>query len=147
MEPHSKLPLVLGRSVLVSLRILSGRHFAKVPSRLQGFKGLAAADCPRHVPIASNMDPERVRAYLQVACAGLGFDIGEVWFTSNENGSSTVAQIGTLSHLFEFFRVLCVRLLHLAHPKTHKTALCCSSLAWRNKRCTFTISRSGRVVQ
>mmetsp|Transcript_16660 Transcript_16660/g.47808 ORF Transcript_16660/g.47808 Transcript_16660/m.47808 type:complete len:1149 (-) Transcript_16660:246-3692(-) len=39
------------------------------------------------------MDPERVRAYLQVACAGLGFDIGEVWYTSNENGSSTVAQI------------------------------------------------------
>ena len=40
------------------------------------------------------MDPERVRAYLQVACAGLGFDIGEVWWTSNENGSSTVAAIG-----------------------------------------------------
>lgn len=39
------------------------------------------------------MDPERVRAYLQVACAGLGFDIGEVWWTSNENGSSTVATI------------------------------------------------------
>jgi hypothetical protein len=35
-----------------------------------------------------------VRAYLQVACAGLGFDIGEVWWTSNENGSSTVAAIG-----------------------------------------------------
>ena len=114
-EPHSKLPLVLGRSV--SLRILSGRHFAKVPSRLQGFKGLAAADCPRHVPIASNMDPERVRAYLQVACAGLGFDIGEVWFTSNENGSSTVAQIGTLSLLFEFFRVLCVRFIASCSPK------------------------------
>jgi hypothetical protein len=40
------------------------------------------------------MDPERVRAYLQVACAGLGFDIGEVWWTANENGSSTVAAIG-----------------------------------------------------
>lgn len=40
------------------------------------------------------MDPDRVRAYLQVACAGLGFDIGEVWWTSNENGSSTVAAIG-----------------------------------------------------
>jgi hypothetical protein len=39
------------------------------------------------------MDPERIRAYLQVACAGLGFDIGEVWWTSNENGSSTVAAI------------------------------------------------------
>lgn len=44
------------------------------------------------------MDPERVRAYLQIACAGLGFDIGEVWWTSNENGSSTVAAIGTFHH-------------------------------------------------
>jgi hypothetical protein len=35
-----------------------------------------------------------VRAYLQVACAGLGFDIGEVWWTQNENGSSTVAALG-----------------------------------------------------
>lgn len=39
------------------------------------------------------MEPERVKAYLQAACAGLGFDIGEVWWTSNENGSSTVAAI------------------------------------------------------
>ena len=29
------------------------------------------------------MDPDRVRAYLQVACAGLGFDIGEIWWTTN----------------------------------------------------------------
>jgi len=36
------------------------------------------------------MDPDRVRAYLQVACAGLGFDIGEVWWSSsNESGTST----------------------------------------------------------
>ena len=35
-----------------------------------------------------------MRAYLQVACAGLGFDIGEVWWTQNENGSSTVAALG-----------------------------------------------------
>jgi len=41
------------------------------------------------------MEPERVRAYLQAACAGLGFEIGEVWWTSNEQGSSTVAAIGT----------------------------------------------------
>ena len=41
------------------------------------------------------MDPLRVKAYLQAACAGLGFDIGEVWWTSNEMGSSTVASIGT----------------------------------------------------
>lgn len=39
------------------------------------------------------MDPARIRAYLQVACAGLGFDIGEVWWTSSEEGSSTVAAI------------------------------------------------------
>ena len=40
------------------------------------------------------MDPERIRAYLQVACAGLGFDVGEVWWTSIESGSSAVAAIG-----------------------------------------------------
>eukprot|EP00977_Amphora_coffeiformis_P007376 scaffold1595_cov171-Amphora_coffeaeformis.AAC.17 len=39
------------------------------------------------------MDPDRIHAYLQVACAALGFDIGEVWWTTNENGSSTVAAI------------------------------------------------------
>lgn len=39
------------------------------------------------------MDPERIHAYLQAACAGLGFDIGEVWFSSNETGASTVATI------------------------------------------------------
>ena len=119
-----------------------------LPKCRRGFKGLAAADCPRHVPIASNMDPERVRAYLQVACAGLGFDIGEVWFTSNENGSSTVAQIGTLSLLFRVLSgPLCPFYCILLTQRLTKTALCCSSLAWRNKRCTFTISRSGRVVQ
>ena len=40
------------------------------------------------------MDADRVRSYLQVACAGLGFDIGEVWWMSNESGTSTVAAIG-----------------------------------------------------
>eukprot|EP00581_Thalassiosira_minuscula_P018061 CAMPEP_0183733490 /NCGR_PEP_ID=MMETSP0737-20130205/41341_1 /TAXON_ID=385413 /ORGANISM="Thalassiosira miniscula, Strain CCMP1093" /LENGTH=1113 /DNA_ID=CAMNT_0025966757 /DNA_START=284 /DNA_END=3626 /DNA_ORIENTATION=+ len=39
------------------------------------------------------MDADRVRSYLQVACAGLGFDIGEVWWMSNESGTSTVAAI------------------------------------------------------
>jgi hypothetical protein len=34
------------------------------------------------------MDPDRVRAYLQVACAGLGFDIGEIWWTTNSGKSS-----------------------------------------------------------
>jgi hypothetical protein len=41
------------------------------------------------------MDPDRVRAYLQVACAGLGFDIGEVWWSSNDAGSTALAAIGT----------------------------------------------------
>ena len=41
------------------------------------------------------MDADRVRSYLQVACAGLGFDIGEVWWMSNDSGeTSTVASIG-----------------------------------------------------
>ena len=46
------------------------------------------------------MDPCRIRSYLQVACAGLGFEIGEIWWTSNEHGSSTVAAIGEWSSLF-----------------------------------------------
>jgi len=32
-----------------------------------------------------------VRAYLQISCAGLGFDIGELWWTSNKDGGSTSA--------------------------------------------------------
>lgn len=44
------------------------------------------------------MDADRVRAYLQVACAGLGFDIGEVWWMSNDSGTSTVAAIGVLCY-------------------------------------------------
>lgn len=40
-----------------------------------------------------------MRAYLQVACAGLGFDIGEVWWTADQNGSSTVAAIGMLRRI------------------------------------------------
>lgn len=43
------------------------------------------------------MDPERIHAYLQAACAGLGMTIGEVWFAQNETGTSTVAKIGTCS--------------------------------------------------
>lgn len=46
-------------------------------------------------PTEQRMDPERVHSYLQVACAGLGFDIGEVWWTSNQSGASAVAAIGT----------------------------------------------------
>lgn len=37
------------------------------------------------------MDPDRVRAYLQISCAGLGFDIGELWWTSNKDGGSSSA--------------------------------------------------------
>jgi hypothetical protein len=47
------------------------------------------------------MDPERVRGYLQVACAGLGFDIGEIWWTQNESGTSTLATIGKPAASFE----------------------------------------------
>jgi hypothetical protein len=43
------------------------------------------------------MDADRVRAYLQVACSGLGFDIGEVWWMSN-SGTSAVAAIGMLCY-------------------------------------------------
>lgn len=32
-----------------------------------------------------------MRAYLQISCAGLGFDIGELWWTSNKDGESTSA--------------------------------------------------------
>jgi len=39
------------------------------------------------------MDPDRVKAYLQVACAGLGFDIGEVWWTTNESSPTTLPTI------------------------------------------------------
>ncbi|KAL3945595.1 MAG: hypothetical protein SGBAC_000335 [Bacillariaceae sp.] len=35
------------------------------------------------------MDPGRVKAYLQVACTGLGFDIGEIWWATDDNGSSS----------------------------------------------------------
>ena len=49
------------------------------------------------------MDADRVRSYLQVACAGLGFDIGEVWWMSNENGTSTVAAIGKFLHPYITF--------------------------------------------
>lgn len=44
--------------------------------------------------IGTAMEPERVRAYLQAACSGLGFDVGEVWWTSGSNGASSVAAIG-----------------------------------------------------
>jgi hypothetical protein len=44
------------------------------------------------------MDPDRVKAYLQVACTGLGFDIGEIWWTSDDNtgASSALMAIGEL---------------------------------------------------
>jgi len=50
--------------------------------------------------ICVTMDPERVRGYLQVACAGLGFDIGEIWWTQNESGTSTLATIGECSPFY-----------------------------------------------
>ena len=57
------------------------------------------------------MDPDRVRAYLQVACAGLGFDIGEIWWTNNNNGSSSaLAAIGK-AKLEEFAKMCSVLVL------------------------------------
>jgi len=44
------------------------------------------------------MDPQRIHAYLQAACAGIGFDIGEVWFSSNDAGASTITTIERKSH-------------------------------------------------
>jgi len=35
------------------------------------------------------MDPGRVKAYLQVACTGLGFDIGEIWWATDDNDGSS----------------------------------------------------------
>ena len=46
-----------------------------------------------------------MRAYLQISCAGLGFDIGELWWTSNKDSGSTsaLAAIGMLRYfLFTF---------------------------------------------
>mmetsp|Transcript_21571 Transcript_21571/g.32660 ORF Transcript_21571/g.32660 Transcript_21571/m.32660 type:complete len:208 (-) Transcript_21571:1279-1902(-) len=40
------------------------------------------------------MDPDRVRAYLQVACAGLGFDIGEIWWTSSKGNNTQAIENG-----------------------------------------------------
>lgn len=39
------------------------------------------------------MDPVRTRSYLQAACAGLGFDIGEVWLQHNEIETGDVSEI------------------------------------------------------
>ena len=40
------------------------------------------------------MDPGRIHAYLQAACSGLGFDVGEVWFSSTEVPSSPSLTFG-----------------------------------------------------
>ena len=56
------------------------------------------------------MDADRVRAYLQVACAGLGFDIGEVWWMSNESGTSTVAAIG-VCYFLRIIICICLRFI------------------------------------
>ena len=50
------------------------------------------------------MDPGRVKAYLQVACTGLGFDIGEIWWATDNNGSSSPSS--SLMALGEFFHVV-----------------------------------------
>lgn len=40
------------------------------------------------------MDPGRIHSYLQAACAGLGFDIGEVWFAAVDKKNSKLTSIG-----------------------------------------------------
>ena len=35
------------------------------------------------------VEPESIHAFLQAACAGLGFDIGEVWWYSDPKGPSS----------------------------------------------------------
>lgn len=58
------------------------------------------------------MDPGRIHAYLQAACAGLGFDIGEVWFSSTNNGTETVSSLGGKQAWFHFLSfVICFMVL------------------------------------
>ena len=45
------------------------------------------------------MDPERIHAYLQAACAGLGFDIGEVWRITGRGATSKPADSGKYSRV------------------------------------------------
>jgi hypothetical protein len=62
----------------------------------------------RSPPPEVKMDPDRVKAYLQVACTGLGFDIGEIWWTSDDNtgASSALMAIGELP-CCQAFIILC----------------------------------------
>ena len=51
------------------------------------------------------MDPERVKAYLQAACAGLGFDVGEIWWTSGNAVPSAVTVSGKFPGGGDYFRL------------------------------------------
>ena len=46
------------------------------------------------------MDADRVRAYLQIACAGLGFDIGEIWWSQSQEGNPSSATVVAIGELF-----------------------------------------------
>ena len=48
------------------------------------------------------MDPGRINAYLQASCAGLGFDIGEVWFSSGDK-TDRVNSLGECASMPLFF--------------------------------------------
>lgn len=39
------------------------------------------------------MDPDRIHSYLKAACIGLGFDIGEVWWTSTTEKATASTKI------------------------------------------------------
>ena len=51
------------------------------------------------------MDPSRVHSFLQAACAGLGFDIGEIWLyrkndSQNEDSyESKIVNMDGFGHL------------------------------------------------
>ena len=52
------------------------------------------------------MDTSRVQAYLKVACAGLGFDVGEVWVTTKSQGSAGIAFGGKFNLIFRSFDII-----------------------------------------
>jgi hypothetical protein len=82
------------------------------------------------------MDADRVRAYLQVACAGLGFDIGEVWWMSNESGTSTVAAIG-VCYFLRIIICICLRFIIVLSSDTSELKFavlyCVCSVCWMHQ--------------
>ena len=61
----------LSRTGLKILALLITLHFLTHPTTLKREESMG-------------MDADRILSYLQVACAGLGFDIGEVWWMNRK---------------------------------------------------------------